>query len=93
MAFGNFSLHPANKVKHRNNERAPLLLIAGAEDHLVPDVGNRIDYRLYRRSNAIAEYKEFLGRSHLIVAQDGWEEVADYALSWAQVNEGARSGQ
>jgi excisionase family DNA binding protein len=27
--------------------------------------------------------KEFPGRSHYTVGQDGWEEVADYALEWA----------
>ena len=34
-------------------------------------------------SPAIVEYKEFAGRTHRIVSQDGWEEVADYALNWA----------
>jgi hypothetical protein len=37
----------------------------------------------YRKSKAITEYKEFPGRSHYTVGQDGWEEVADYALNWA----------
>ena len=37
----------------------------------------------YRKSSAITEYKEFPGRSHYIIGQDGWEEVADYALDWA----------
>jgi len=26
----------------------------------------------------------FEGRSHLLPAQRGWEEIADYALSWAE---------
>jgi hypothetical protein len=34
-------------------------------------------------SNTITEVKEFAGRSHLMPAQEGWEEVADYALAWA----------
>ncbi len=29
------------------------------------------------------EYREFAGRTHRIVSQDGWEEVAEYALTWA----------
>ena len=28
------------------------------------------------------EFKEFPGRSHFTIGQDGWEEVADYALDW-----------
>ena len=27
--------------------------------------------------------EEFAGRTHFTVGQDGWEEVADYALDWA----------
>lgn len=30
----------------------------------------------------VTEIKEFEG-PHLLSAADGWEEVADYALSWA----------
>lgn len=44
---------------------------------------NKANARLYRRSTAITDYREFPGRSHHTVGQDGWEEVADYALSWA----------
>ena len=29
------------------------------------------------------EYREFPGRTHRLVSQDGWEEIADYALDWA----------
>jgi pimeloyl-ACP methyl ester carboxylesterase len=86
VAFGNFSPHAANKVHHLNNDRAPLLLIAGAQDHLVPPIINRINYKKYQRSTAVTAYKEFPHRSHLIIAQDGWEEVAEYALSWARAN-------
>ena len=35
------------------------------------------------KSNTVTEIKEFEGRAHLIPAQPGWEEVADYALEWA----------
>lgn len=84
IAFGNFNPWAASKVNHRNSQRAPLLLIAGAEDHLVPPIINRVNYRKYQRSTAVTEYKEFPHRSHLLIGQDGWEEVAEYALSWAQ---------
>ena len=41
------------------------------------------------KSDTITEVKEFEG-PHLLPAQDGWEEVADYALDWA-VEHAARS--
>ena len=33
--------------------------------------------------SAVVEYKEYAGRTHRLVSQDGWEEIADYALQWA----------
>jgi hypothetical protein len=35
------------------------------------------------KSNTVTEVEEFPGRAHLLPAQDGWEEVADFALDWA----------
>jgi alpha-beta hydrolase superfamily lysophospholipase len=82
-AFANFNPHAPTKVDFANDNRAPLLLIAGGEDHIVPATVDRSAARHYRKSAAVTEYKEFPGRSHFIIGQDGWEEVADYALSWA----------
>ena len=35
------------------------------------------------KSNTVTEVKEYQGRAHLLPSQEGWEEVADYALDWA----------
>jgi pimeloyl-ACP methyl ester carboxylesterase len=69
--------------------RAPLLLIAGAEDHIIPAALNRANLKKYAHSPAVTELKEFPGRTHYILGQQGWEEVADHALTWAR--EHARS--
>ena len=69
-------------VDYHNDARAPLLFISGSEDHLMPPVVQRSNAKHYK-SNTITEVKEFPGRSHLMPAQAGWEEVADYALEWA----------
>ena len=90
-ASANFNPWTAAKVDHRNNHRAPLLLITGDKDNLVPSVLNRINYKLYQRSAARTDFKEFPGRSHLIVAQNGWEEVAEFALAWAKSSLGSES--
>ncbi len=83
-ALGNLTPRAATTVNHLNDDRAPLLLIAGGSDHLVPPVLNQINFKKYGKSRAVTAYKEFPDRSHLIVAQEGWEEVAEYALDWAQ---------
>jgi pimeloyl-ACP methyl ester carboxylesterase len=70
-------------VDFRNPDRAPLLFIAGGADHVMPPAVNKSNAKHYEQSEALTEYKEFPGRSHFTVGQDGWEEVADYALDWA----------
>jgi pimeloyl-ACP methyl ester carboxylesterase len=74
--------HQDTYVNYWNDQRAPLLFISGGEDHLMPPKIQRSNARHYR-SRAITEVKEFEGRSHLLVAEPGWEEIADFALAWA----------
>jgi pimeloyl-ACP methyl ester carboxylesterase len=74
--------HQETWVNYRNDKRAPLLFISGSEDHLMPPAIQRSNAKHYK-SNAITEIREYQGKSHLLPAQEGWEEVADYALSWA----------
>jgi hypothetical protein len=42
----------------------------------------RRNYRKYAKSAAITDFHEFAGRTHWIIAQDGWQEVADFTLDW-----------
>ena len=84
VAFANLDPNSETTVDRRNSQRAPLLLIAGTEDHQVPPAMDRENLKRYEGSTAVIEYKEFPGRSHLIMAQAGWQEVAEFALSWAE---------
>jgi pimeloyl-ACP methyl ester carboxylesterase len=74
--------HQDTWVDYHNDDRAPLLFISGSEDHLMPPSIQRSNAKHYK-SDTVTDLKEFEGRAHLMPAQDGWEEVADYALSWA----------
>jgi pimeloyl-ACP methyl ester carboxylesterase len=82
--LANFNPKAASKVNFGNDTRAPLLIMGGSVDHVVPAKTTRTNFKLYHKSKAISEYKEFPGRSHFTVGQDGWEEVADYAVNWAK---------
>ena len=82
-ALANFNRHTPDQVDFHNDERAPLLLIAGGADHVVPAAVDRQMAHKQSKSKALTDYKEFPGRSHFTIGQDGWEEVADYALDWA----------
>jgi pimeloyl-ACP methyl ester carboxylesterase len=68
------------KIDYNNTKRAPLLLIAGLNDHIVPAAMNRQNHGKYKAKPA--DYKEFAGRGHWIIGQDDFEEVAAYTADW-----------
>ncbi len=82
-AFANFNPHAASAVDFQNNDRAPLLLISGGVDHVSPASVVEANFKLYRKTKAVTEYKNFPERTHYTLGQEGWEKVADYALEWA----------
>jgi pimeloyl-ACP methyl ester carboxylesterase len=73
-----------SKIDYEKTGRAPLLFIAGGSDHIVPAKVNRKNAKAYKAG--VVEVKEFPGRSHFTVGAPGWEEVADYAISWAETH-------
>jgi pimeloyl-ACP methyl ester carboxylesterase len=82
--FANFNPHAATTVDFQNDDRSPVVLISGGKDHVSPSSVVEANFNLYRKSKAITEYKEFPERTHYTLGQAGWEEVADYALEWAE---------
>ena len=79
-AFANFNPRTALQLDFKNEDRAPLLLIAGGADHVVPaSIDEATSKRFQQKSTAVTDYKEFPDRSHFTVGPPGWEEVADYA--------------
>lgn len=83
-ATANLNPRTANRVDYGRNERAPLLLIAGGADHLTPPAVTKANAALYQKSRAVTGYREFPGRGHFTIGQDGWEQVADHALEWVR---------
>lgn len=82
IAFAPLDPQHAIHVNFKNNQRAPLLLIAGEHDHLIPAHITKSNYDHYKDSTARTDFHEFPGRVHLLFAQDGWEEIADFAANW-----------
>jgi len=80
-ALAGFDRHSPTIVNFRNGARAPLLILAGSEDHIVPAAVVRRTYGRYS-SSAVTDFREFAGRTHWIIAQEGWQEVAGAALDW-----------
>jgi pimeloyl-ACP methyl ester carboxylesterase len=82
-AFASISRSSPAAINFGSPRRAPLLLIAGGQDHISPPALNRTILRLQRRAPSVTELKEYPGRTHFMAGMDGWEEVADYALNWS----------
>jgi non-heme chloroperoxidase len=81
-AFANLNPKAATKVDTANDSRGPLLLVAGGRDHTVPPVIVRSTRKLYGRSTALTELREFPDRGHSLTLDHGWRDVADACLTW-----------
>ena len=82
--FANFTPNAATAYNFANDNRAPLLFIAGGNDHILPPAVQRENFeKNAKRSRAITAHKLFAGRSHYTCGEKGWEAVADFALNWA----------
>ncbi|MEV4629810.1 alpha/beta hydrolase [Micromonospora sp. NPDC049523] len=80
--------HGVTRVDYARVDRAPLLVITGEKDNVTPPAIGRAVVAKYHSTNSptIVEYKEYPRRTHRLVSQTGWEEIADYALNWAQAH-------
>jgi pimeloyl-ACP methyl ester carboxylesterase len=81
-AAANFELHSPARVNTRNENRGPLLLVMGGQDHTVPEVITKATLKQYRHSDAITELTEFADRGHSLTIDSGWRAVADQCLTW-----------
>jgi len=61
---------------------APLLITGSDRDRLVTPYLSRAAFRIQSRSPARTDYMDFPGRSHFLLNEPGWEDVAAAALSW-----------
>ncbi len=68
-------------------KHSPLLLTAGSQDHIIPSSLNHSNYQKYTGSNSVTEFKEFPGRTHFLIGQTGWEEIATYVAGWLNEKE------
>ena len=80
-----FDRHSPATVRFGNLDRAPLLLLAGLADRIVPASIVRRTFRKYAKAaSSITDHREFPGRTHWIIAEPGWEEVATAAAEWLE---------
>jgi pimeloyl-ACP methyl ester carboxylesterase len=78
----NFKKSSPAAVNTKKRDRGPLLILAGGQDHTVPEVVARAAYKLYAGSSAVTDYHVFPDRGHTLVLDHGWRDIADFTLSW-----------
>jgi non-heme chloroperoxidase len=79
----------ATAVDTHRADRGPLLIISGGADRTVPDSVSRAAYKMYGKSAAVTELRQFPDRGHTLTVDSGWPEVARTALDWLE-NQGIR---
>src|SRR5271165_4942806 len=60
----------------------PLLMTAGVLDRVIPASLNFNNFSRYRQRGSITDFRAFDGRDHMVIAERGWEEVADFVVDW-----------
>jgi non-heme chloroperoxidase len=72
------------KVKTKNPERGPLLIMDGEFDHTVPWAIAKASFKKQLRNDGVTEIVQVAGRGHSLTIDSGWREVADLALTFVQ---------
>jgi pimeloyl-ACP methyl ester carboxylesterase len=84
VAFSMLDRGSPTRVDFANPNRTPLLLVSGDADRaMTPAIVHRM-YRAHCASPARTDLRSFPGRTHWLIAQDGWEEVAQACLDWIE---------
>jgi pimeloyl-ACP methyl ester carboxylesterase len=72
------------KVKSKNPDRGPLLIVDGELDHTVPWAIAKASYKKQARNKGVTEIVKIPGRGHSLIIDHGWREVADTALTFVR---------
>jgi pimeloyl-ACP methyl ester carboxylesterase len=81
VALANFSPDAPSTIRFHNDSRAPLLLVSGGKDRVVPSSMVKANFVNYRGSKAETDYKEFPDQTHFSMLRE--TKIADYVLGWA----------
>jgi pimeloyl-ACP methyl ester carboxylesterase len=72
------------KVRTKNPDRGPLLILDGELDHTVPWAIAKASYKKQKRNVGVTEIVKVPGRGHSLTIDHGWQDVADLSLSFVQ---------
>jgi non-heme chloroperoxidase len=70
------------KVDTKNQDRGPMLIVSGAEDHVVPWSISNASFKREKRNEGVTEMVKVPGRGHALTIDNGWRDVAQIALDF-----------
>jgi non-heme chloroperoxidase len=70
------------KVKTKNPDRGPLLILDGEKDNVVPWAIANASFKRQKRNEGVTEIVQVPDRGHALTIDHGWREVADKALAF-----------
>lgn len=65
---------------------APLLVIAGENDHIIPASLNRKNFEKYSDQSSTTTFHQFSGKCHALIVDKNWQDVANYVNTWLEKN-------
>lgn len=84
VGFSAFARNSPAAVDFANPYRPPLLLVSGDADRAMTPVVIRRMFRAHQASPARTDLRTFPERTHWLIAQKGWEEVAQTCIDWIE---------
>jgi len=73
-----FDRHGASRVDE-SKVTCPMLVIVGAQDRMTPASVVR---RVAQKYRAVSNYRQFENHAHWVVAEPGWQEIAECVATW-----------
>lgn len=86
-ALANLTPSSPAKVNTRNATRGPLLLTLGGKDHTVGPAIVRTTAKLYHKSPAVTDLRQYPDRGHSLAIDSRWRTVADDVLGWLKAHD------
>jgi pimeloyl-ACP methyl ester carboxylesterase len=59
----------------------PVLVVSGAQDRITPASVSR---RVAAKYESVSTHREFPDHAHWVIAEPGWEEIAEYVSGWLE---------
>jgi len=85
-AVANLNPFSETKVDYKAEDRGPIIIISGEQDHGVPYAIAHAAYKKHDKNQSVTEFVEMPNRGHSLTIDHGWHEVARTALDFIHMH-------